>query len=476
MLQVDVIVGALWGDEGKGKLVGAIGRDYDAVLRVNASTNAGHCVDDGTRVHVTRQLPSVFFPQATLLVIGPGALLNLVALADEAAARPDPDHVRGKVRVASSVALVLRPYVEKGQGGMSRLIGSTHQGTGPTAVARAARHALHLYDVEAVVRGEPGAADEALAKLVRTCVETSPDRFAPDRYAPDRYAPDRYAADRYAPDRYAPDRYAPDRYADGRPDTDAYCRDVLAELVAAFRRLEQALGAFCVDYTALLFDLHATRRRALIEGCNGLLLDNLHGAHPNVTSASTNLGAMLCGANVSPASVGTAYVVAAAYTTCLGKRPFPTEMPAADAAPLRARCDEVDVAQHEPRRLGWFDAPALRKALSGCHGAVLHLNKLDALGGPGGPAAIKLCTRYRLGARTVDVMPDDPRLVRLAVPEYVEVPGWTEPIGDVRRFDALPAAAQEYVRHVQRLLPNEVVSVGVGPRNDDLVRVPALRQ
>lgn len=441
MLQVDVIVGALWGDEGKGKLVGAIGRDYDAVLRVNASTNAGHCVDDGARVHVTRQLPSVFSPQATLLVIGPGALLNLVALADEAAARPDPDHVRGKVRVASSVALVIRPYVEKGQGGMSRLIGSTHQGTGPTAVARAARHALHLYDVEAVARGAPGAADEVHAKLVRTCVETSPDRFA-----------------------------------DGRPDTDAYCRDVLVELVAAFRRLEQALGAFCVDYTALLLDLHATGRRALIEGCNGLLLDNLHGAHPNVTSASTNLGAMLCGANVSPAAVGTAYVVAAAYATCLGKRPFPTEMSAADAAPLRARCDEVDVAQHEPRRLGWLDVPALRKALAGCHGAVLHLNKLDALGGRGGPATIKLCTRYRLGERVVDVMPDDPRLVRLAAPEYVEVPGWTESIGDVRRFDALPAAAQDYVRHVQRLLPNEVVSVGVGPRNDDLVRVPALRR
>lgn len=439
MLKVDVIVGALWGDEGKGKLVGAIGRDYDAVLRVNASTNAGHCVNDGDRVHVTRQLPSVFFPQATLLVIGPGALLNLVALADEAEARPDPDHVRGKVRVASSVALVLRPYVEKGQGGMSRLIGSTHQGTGPTAVARAARHALHLHDVQAVARGEPGAAEEVHGKLVRTCVETSPDRFAEDS-----------------------------------PDTAAYCHDVQAELVVAFRRLEQALGAFCVDYTSWLTDLHATGRRALIEGCNGLLLDNLHGAQPNVTSASTNLGAMLCGANVSPASVDTAWVVAAAYATCLGKRPFPTEMPAAAAAHLRARCDEVDVAQHEPRRLGWLDVPALRKALAGCHGAVLHLNKLDALGGAAGPSTIRICTRYRIGERAVDVMPDDPRLVRVAVPEYLDVPGWTESISEVRRFDALPAAAQQYVRQVQRLLPNEVVSVGIGPRNDDLVRVPAL--
>ncbi len=160
-MPTDVIVGALWGDEGKGKLVGAIGGGYDAVLRVNASTNAGHCVHDGTAVRVTRQLPSVFGPGRTLLVLAPGALLNLEALADELLARHDLPTLRGRVRVASSITLVLRPYVEKGQGGLSLTLGSTHQGTGPSAVARTARHALRLFDVEAAWRGLAFGADRA---------------------------------------------------------------------------------------------------------------------------------------------------------------------------------------------------------------------------------------------------------------------------------------------------------------------------
>lgn len=433
-MPTDVIVGALWGDEGKGKLVGAIGAGYDAVLRVNASTNAGHCVHDGTAVRVTRQLPSVFGPGRTLLVLAPGALLNLEALAEELLARHDLAALRGRVRVASSIALVLRPYVEKGQGGLSLALGSTHQGTGPSAVARTARHALRLFDVEAAWRAADR--DDVLARLERTCVETSPERFRP-----------------------------------GDPATAAYCQDVLAGLVAAFDRLEAALGpGWCVDYTALLRG--ALRgARLLVEGCNGLLLDNLHGALPHVTSASTNVGAMLSGANLSPLALGRVWVVAAAYATCLGKRPFPTELPeAAVAAHLRARCDEVDVAQGEPRRLGWLDLPALRKALAGCDGAALHLNKLDVLSGL---PRLRVCTRYRLAdGRTVEAMPDDPRQVRTATAEYEELEGWSAELAEARRFDDLPPAARAYARFVEERLPGlRLESLGVGPRNADLVRI-----
>ena len=138
MVKADVIVGGFFGDEGKGKVVGWLGHGYDAVLRVNASTNAGHCVSDGVHYHVTRQLPSVFFPKRTLLVVGPGALLNPVALEQEVRGRADREQLRGKLHIASSISLVIRPYIQKGQGFMSNFIGSTHQGTGPSAVARAA--------------------------------------------------------------------------------------------------------------------------------------------------------------------------------------------------------------------------------------------------------------------------------------------------------------------------------------------------
>lgn len=432
MLRADVLVGALWGDEGKGKYVGEAGGRYDAVLRVNASTNAGHCVDDGTHTYVTRQLPSVFFPRDTQLVIAPGALLNPVALHEELSGRPDLAALHGKLRVASSVSLVIRPYVEKGRGPMSVLIGSTHQGTGPSAVARAARHSLHFYDLQAAASG---VRDAVLAKVRRTCIETQPLRFAADPAA-----------------------------------HEAYYEEVLDELVEAFVGIEALVGPCCIDYSAFMVEQQASHppRRFLIEGCNGMLLDNLHGAHPHTTSAPTNIGAMLCGANIPPACVDRVIVVMSAYATCLGKRPFPTELSAADAAHFYNNCNEVDVAEHNRRRLGWLDLPALRKALAGSAGAVLHMNKLDVLSGL---RRIRVCTHYRIGDVEYAVLPDDPRLYARARAEYTELEGWSEPLGEVRTFDALPEKAQRYVRFVEGALPNELVSLGVGSQNDAVIRL-----
>jgi adenylosuccinate synthase len=429
MAHVDVILGAYFGDEGKGKLVGALGHGYDAVLRVNASTNASHRVTDGARTWITRQLPSVFFPRTTLLVLAPGALLNLPALAEELAGRPDLDALAGRVLVASSIALVLRPYIEKGQGGMSLVIGSTHQGTGPAAVARTARHALHLYDVEAVVAGGADARRDVTAKLARTFSETWSDR--------------------------------------PEPAPPAQLADVLDELVAAYRAIEARVGRFSVDYTRLC----TTRLGAasvLIEGCNGLLLDLLHGGHPHVTSTSTNLGALLSGANLSPLTLRRAIVVTSAYANCLGKRPFPTELEGAVAEHLHAHCNEWDVAAGERRRVGWLDLPGLRKALAGCAGAVLSVSKLDALCGL---PELQVCTHYEIDGELVDTMPDDPRAVQRARPHYRTLPGWSEPLGEVRRFADLPAAARAYLAVMGDLLGHPIGSVGVGPRSQDLIPV-----
>jgi adenylosuccinate synthase len=434
MLSADVIVGALWGDEGKGKYVGWVGHRYDVVMRVNASTNAGHCVDDGSSTQVTRQLPSVFFPKRTQLVLAPGALLNLASLEQELAGRPDIDGLAGNFAVASSISLVIRPYIEKGQGGRSKLIGSTHQGTGPSAVARTARHSLRLFDVQHVVDGSADERREVLAKIERTCRETSPLLFA-----------------------------------DGSEETRAYAAGVLDELVSAYRRIEEMVGGFCVDYSRLLTGwLRRGEARVLIEGCNGMLLDNLHGALPHVTSAPTNLAAMLCGANLSPRNAGELVVVMATYSTCLGKRPFPTEMTPDEAAHFYANCNEVDVAEHNARRLGWLDLPALRKALVGAEGAALHMNKMDVLSGL---PRIKVCTHYRIDGRDVEVMPDDPSLVARSEPCYELFEGWDEPISDVRELTDLPANARRYVEFVEENLSFSVASLGVGPKNGDIIEI-----
>ena len=434
MFKADVIVGGFFGDEGKGKYVGAVGHTYDAVLRVNASTNAGHCVNDGETTHVTRQLPSVFFPEKTLLVVAPGALLNPLAFRDEVEGRPDVAELQGKLKVASSVSLVIRPYIEKGQGGQSNHIGSTHQGTGPSAVARTARHSLRLYDLQAVVDGEESEREAVLQKLQRTCVETLPLRFAAE-----------------------PESQEHLRYYD----------EVLSELCHAFARVRELTGDFCVDYSRFIIGLQERDdARVLIEGCNGMLLDNLHGALPHVTSAPTNIGAMLCGANLSPRVMERAIVVISSYATCLGKRPFPTEVVGQEARHFFENCNEVDVAEHNKRRLGWLDLPGLRKALAGSRGAVLHMNKLDVLSGL---EQIKVCTHYLVDGERLDVLPDDPRLYARAEAVYQRVDGWSEKITGVRQFDHLPAAARRYVRLVEDALPNPIVSLGVGPANDDLI-------
>lgn len=434
MLKADIIVGGYFGDEGKGKLVGRLGHGYDAVLRVNASTNAGHCVSDGKSTWVTRQLPSVFFPEQTQLVIGPGALLNPIALAAEARARPDLAQLRGKLKIASTVALVIEPYIDKGRGGVSRLLGSTHQGTGPTAEARAGRHALHLYDLRAAAQASPGARQAVLDKLRRTCEQSLPLRFAA-------------------------------RSA----DNEATYERLLDELINAYRETETLLGPFCVDYNRYLIDqLGKGDKRVLIEGCNGLLLDNWHGAQPHVTSASTNASALACGANLSPLAIDSVLVVIAAYATCLGKRPFPTELTEQAAAHFRANCNEVDPAENKPRRIGWLDVPGLRKALASAQGAKLHMNKLDVLSGL---ETIRICTHYRIDDKAVQLLPDDPARVAQATAEYEDHPGWSETLTDVRSFEKLPEKARAFVLRVQDLLGFPIASVGVGPANDDFLEV-----
>lgn len=430
-LKVDVITGALYGDEGKGKVVSARGRGYDAILRVNASTNATHCVTDGVCAHVTRQMPSLFFGDRTELVLAPGALLNLPALADEVASRGDVAGLPGRVRIATTCALVLPPYIEKGQGGMSVALGSTHQGTGPSVVARAGRHTLRVYDILAAREGGE-ARREVLARLRRTSAETLPQVYG--------------ALDASAP----------------------VFAGWLDAQIEATRRLDALLGpTWPTPYTEWLRALQ--RRdgaRALIEGCNGMLLDNLHGGLPHVTSTPTGPAAMLAFAHLSPAHVERLIVVMAAYGTCLGKRPFVAEMTADEARHFYERCDEVDPTQHQLRRLGWLDLPALRKALTGAEGATLHMNKLDVLSGAG---PIKLCVAYLVDGVRREVMPDDPRAVARATPVWEVLPGWDDTLREVRAWSDLPANARAYVARVEEALELPIASVGVGPRDQDVV-------
>lgn len=429
---IDVIVGGFLGDEGKGKFVGGIAHQYDAVMRVNATTNAGHWVSDGINQYVTRQLPSVFFPTRTELLISPGALLNLNALVEEVSERPDLTHLYNKVKIASSISLVILPYLTKDRQGLSEKLGSTKQGTGPSAAARAARHSLHLYDVHAAIY--LGKKDEVLDKIKLTCEETLPLQFL-----------------------------------ETNESTQSYFKNILEELIESYLHLEELVGRFMVDYTDY-FNLGylSNHRSVLIEGCNGMLLDNLHGMHPYVTSCSTNIGAMLSYANVSITNIRHIFVVLSAYSTCLGIRPFPAELDEESSRHFFQNCNEIDVAEHKKRRIGWLDIPALRKALSGANGAYIHMNKLDVLSGL---PSIKICTHYMAKGQKYEVLPDNPYIHDQLEAQYMELPGWNVPLQSIEAFDDLPANAKKYVETVQQLLPIPIVSLGVGPHNQNVIQI-----
>lgn len=432
MNSIDVIVGGLLGDEGKGKLVGRIGKEYDAVLRVNASTNAGHCVSDGDNHYVTRQLPSVFFPSKTDLVIAPGALLNLEAFYEELASRPDLKELHGKVKVASSISLVIAPYLEKDREKVGSLLESTRQGTGPSAAARSMRHSLRLFDIEEASKNNEHY-QAILQKLILTTEETLPFKYKNDRAT-----------------------------------LLAMSLSLLSHLVDTYNKIRALVGNFCVDYTSYAVEnLLCPTKNLLIEGCNGLLLDNLHGMHPYVTSASTNIGAMLSGANFSHHAVRKVIVVVSSYATCLGKRPFPTEMEESDTAHFFNNCNEIDVAESKKRRIGWLDLPALRKALAGSSGAVLHMNKLDVLSGV---KQLKVCTHYQVNGKKVDFMPDTPYIHANLKPHYEILEGWDVSIQNCRSFDELPQQAKDYIAFVSSQLSFPIESVGVGPDNQQYLR------
>lgn len=232
-MKVDVIVGGLYGDEGKGKIISYLGDEnkYDYVFRVNASTNASHSVqlDDSEDLIITKQLPSVFFNSNVKFVVGPGAILNLEALKEEVLQRPDIEIIRNKVYIASSICLLIKPYIEKNKNGeISAKLGSTNQGTGIAVVARTRRHCIRLYDIENVINGE--ITKEELKEKIKFSCEEIDKAFYVNK-------------------------------------TEDYYNQIVNELIEDYKIIGEKIGKFSVDYTGFISSIRENSK-ILIEGCN----------------------------------------------------------------------------------------------------------------------------------------------------------------------------------------------------------------
>ncbi len=430
-----IVVGAQWGDEGKGRVVDWLARDVRLVARFNGGDNAGHTVVARGHTLKLHLVPSGVLNPAAMCLIGGGVVVNperLLAEMDELAPLGvDVGPSRLKLSAAAHVILPTHRALDgareavRGRGA----IGTTQRGIGPTYADKAARVGLRAGDM---------ANPEQFAERVADVVQTHK--------------------------RHLQELYAQPLSADDADTVDFDRAAVAAGYCAYARRLAPHL----VDGSALVNDMLAAGKDVLCEGAQGLLLDLDHGTYPYVTSSSTIAGGALTGLGFGPRHVSRVVGVAKAYTTRVGEGPFPTELLDRVGDHVREVGCEYGTTTGRPRRCGWLDLVILRYAarVNGLDGVAL--TKLDVLSGLD---RLKIAVAYERGGERTESFPAEFGVDALAEwrPVYEEMPGWTEDITGVRRREDLPLAAREYVARVEGLLGVPVTFIGVGPEREQVI-------
>ncbi|MDP9001461.1 MAG: adenylosuccinate synthase [Myxococcota bacterium] len=414
-----VVVGAQWGDEGKGKIVDILTEHADMVVRYGGGPNAGHTLVVGNDKLVVRLVPSGILRPRTTCVLAQGMAIDpasLVGELDELALR---GHLRGAGSlVVSDRAHAILPYHvvvdtlrEKAPGAL----GTTKRGVGPCYEDKAARRGVPLGAMRDLGR------TEALVARAR-------------------------------------DYWQPVAVALG--GTLSSVSHMMEELRPVAARIVPLLG----ETSKLVEAAVREGRRVLFEGAQGTLLDIDHGTYPFVTSSHATAGGACTGTGVGPSRIDTVVGLVKAYCTRVGGGPFPTELNDDTGERLRKRGDEFGSVTGRPRRTGWLDLPALRYAVrvNGLDG--MAVTKLDVLTGL---EVIKVCVAYRTASGLTDDLPIDD--IDRATPVYEEMRGWTEDLASARTLAALPAAARKYVERIEREVACPIMLVSVGSRRDETI-------
>jgi adenylosuccinate synthase len=422
------VVGAQWGDEGKGKIVDWLSERAEVVVRFQGGHNAGHTLVIDGRTYKLSLLPSGVVRPGKLSLIGNGVVIDPWALLDEieglrgqgVAVGPD------SLRIAENAPLILPLHGEldrarerarqASHGGTGRL-GTTGRGIGPAYEDKIARRAIRVCDL-----ADP---DLLAAKVEELLVHHSALRAA-----------------------------------FGEPPIDA------GELVARLHALAPRLLPYAEPVWLRLAELRRRGARILFEGAQGAMLDVDHGTYPFVTSSNTLAAAAALGAGSGPDAVGFALGITKAYTTRVGEGPFPTELKDEIGRGLGERGREFGTVTGRARRCGWFDAVLVRQAVKvgGIHG--LALTKLDVLDGM---ARLKICTAYRHFGQTLHHLPAAMTAQAGVEPLYEELEGWQDSTRGARSFADLPAQAVKYVKRLEELVEAPVAMLSTSPDREDTI-------
>lgn len=418
------IIGAQWGDEGKGKVVDLFTKQADIVVRFQGGNNAGHTLvvnGDKTVLHL---VPSGALHSDKLCVIGNGVVVDPEILIQEIQALKARGHLSNDEQLRiSEQAHVIMPYHKLIDQARERLrgegmIGTTGRGIGPAYEDKVARIGIRFVDLLEE--------DTFREKLQRNIEEKN-----------------------------------------------FYLKAILKEKALDFDKIHASYGRYraklhkYVTNTGLLLDREIRAgKRVLFEGAQGTLLDVDHGTYPYVTSSSTITGGACSGSGVGPQHIQQVIGISKAYTTRVGSGPFPTELHGPEGETLRREGAEFGATTGRSRRCGWFDAVGVRHAvrMNGMTG--IALTKLDVLTGF---KEIPICTAYRYQGEVLHEFPASSKVMQNAQPVYEGMEGWEAPLDKAREFSDLPASAQKYVRRIEEIVGTKIVLVSVGPGREQTI-------
>ncbi len=423
-MSVTALVGAQWGDEGKGKTIDILASQADMVVRAQGGSNAGHTVVADGITHKLRLIPSGILYPNTVCVVGNGTVIAPPVILKEMAQLKENGVSLKNLKIDARAHVILPYHIaidtlsEKMRGAGD--IGTTKNGIGPCYMDKAERCGIRIIDLIT-----PEVFKEKLFKNVE-----NKNKLLKYVYGGEEM--------------------------DAQAIYDEYCG------------YAEQLKPFVTDTSVLIYDAIKAGKNVLFEGAQGTLLDIDVGTYPFVTSSHPTAGGFCEGSGVGPTLIDNCLGVAKSYITRVGKGPFPTELNDEVGDRIRNVGGEFGTVTGRPRRTGWFDAVIIRYAVRVNGLTSLAINKLDTLSGI---ETLKICVAYKKNGEILKDFPVDISLLEGCEPVYEELPGWTENLSKCHSFDELPENAKNYIRFIEKQADCHVSMVGVGPdRTQNLMR------
>lgn len=420
-----ILVGAQWGDEGKGKIIDLLAEKSDYIVRYQGGNNAGHTVKFSGKKFVLHLIPSGILHPRKICVIGNGVVIDPAALFEEIGMLKEKGvSVHGRLFVSEQAHLIMPyhrlidEYLERVKG--KGKIGTTKKGIGPCYADKAARLGIRVVD-------------------------------------------------------FMNDRVFKERLALVLKEKNVVLKKIFRERALAFDSIYKTyvkfrplLRPFVYNTSLLLDQAYRKKKRVLFEGAQGTLLDVDHGTYPYVTSSNASAGGAITGSGVSPARIDRVVGVVKAYTTRVGEGPFPTEFSKDIVKHIRQKGEEFGATTGRPRRCGWFDAVIARHSVlvNGLSElAVMKLDVLDEL------PEIKICVAYRYGGKRYDYFSPDIDVLEHCEPVYESHPGWQCSVQNVRTYRNLPPEAKRYLKRLEQILKTKITIVSVGSERSQTIWV-----